>query len=152
MTMQPGWVPPGIDTGKANVARVYDWWLGGTHNFRADQDAARAMIAIEPNARGIARANRAFLGRAVRFLAAEAGIREEITGFFDGFSIVDPGLVWMPLWRPDHREGVPEHPERFWFLAGAGELGLRYRPPGAIPSCLPPVSLTENSLGGRSTI
>jgi SAM-dependent methyltransferase len=76
MTMQPGWVPPGIDTGEANSARVYDWWLGGEHNFRADQDAARAMIAIEPNARGIARANRAFLGRAVRFLAAEAGIRQ----------------------------------------------------------------------------
>ena len=75
MTMQPGWVPPDVDTGKANIARVYDWWLGGTHNFRADLDAARAMIAIEPNARGIARANRAFLGRAVRFLAAEAGIR-----------------------------------------------------------------------------
>jgi SAM-dependent methyltransferase len=76
MTMQPGWVPPGIDTGEANSARVYDWWLGGEHNFRADQDAARAMIAIEPKARGIARANRAFLGRAVRFLAAEAGIRQ----------------------------------------------------------------------------
>ena len=75
MTMQPGWVPPGIDTGKANSARVYDWWLGGDHNFRADQDAARAMIAVEPNARAIARANRAFLGRAVRFLA-EAGIRQ----------------------------------------------------------------------------
>ena len=277
MTMQPGWVPPGIDTGKANIARVYDWWLGGNHNFRADQDAARAMIAIEPNARGIARANRAFLGRAVRFLAAEAGIRqfldigsgiptennvhqvaqaaapgarvlyadvddvavahsrllldgtpdaaviqadlrepdkiladpdtqllldfsapvavllvavlhfladadnphqivarlrdalapgsylvvchacqddrleaataaesvyrsrvaaqgrartrEEIAGFFDGFTVIDPGLVWMPLWRPDRSEDVPEHPERFWFLAGAGELGLRYGPP-----------------------
>ena len=76
MTMQPGWVPSGIDTGKANIARVYDWWLGGDHNFRADQDAARAMIAVEPNARGIARANRAFLGRAVRFLAAEAGVRQ----------------------------------------------------------------------------
>ena len=76
MTMQPGWVPPDIDTGKANIARVYDWWLGGDHNFRADQDAARAMIAVEPNARAIARANRAFLGRAVRFLAAEAGIRQ----------------------------------------------------------------------------
>ena len=74
--MQPGWVPPGTDTGKANIARVYDWWLGGDHNFRADQDAARAMIAVEPNARGIARANRAFLGRAVRFLAVEAGIRQ----------------------------------------------------------------------------
>jgi len=76
MTMKPGWVPPGMDVGKANGARVYDWWLGGDHNFRADQDAARAMIAVEPNARAIARANRAFLGRAVRFLAVEAGIRQ----------------------------------------------------------------------------
>jgi SAM-dependent methyltransferase len=78
MTVEPGWVPPGIDTGRANIARVYDYWLGGSNNFRADQDAARAMIAIEPNIRGIARANRAFLGRAVRFLATEAGIRQFI--------------------------------------------------------------------------
>ena len=78
MTVEPGWVPPGIDTGKANIARVYDYWLGGSNNFRADQDAARAMIAIEPNIRAIARANRDFLGRAVRFLAAEAGIRQFI--------------------------------------------------------------------------
>jgi hypothetical protein len=76
MSEQPGWVPPGVDTEKANIARVYDYWLGGTHNFRADQDAARAMIAIEPNTRAIMRANRAFLGRAVRFLAVEAGIRQ----------------------------------------------------------------------------
>ncbi|HLI36866.1 MAG TPA: SAM-dependent methyltransferase [Streptosporangiaceae bacterium] len=76
MTVEPGWVPPGIDTDKANIARVYDYWLGGVHNFRADQDAARALIAVEPNVRAITRANRAFLGRAVRFLAAEAGIRQ----------------------------------------------------------------------------
>ena len=270
MTMQPGWVPPGIDTGKANVARVYDWWLGGDHNFRADQDAARAMIAVEPNARAIARANRAFLGRAVRFLAAEAGVRQfldigsgiptqnnvhqvaqdaapgarvvyadvddvavahsklildgsadaaviqadlrdpasiladpetqllldftrpiavllvavlhfipdadrpeqivatlrdalppgsylvvshacsdprpdllsafetvyknkvaaqgrartsaEITRFFDGFTLIDPGLVWVPQWRPDQPQDVPDHPEKYWFLAGVGQL------------------------------
>ena len=78
MTVEPGWVPPGIDTGKANIARVYDYWLGGSNNFRADQDAARAMIAIEPNIRAIARANRDFLGRAVRFLTTEAGIRQFI--------------------------------------------------------------------------
>jgi SAM-dependent methyltransferase len=78
MTVEPGWVPPGIDTAKANIARVYDYWLGGSNNFRADQDAARAMIAIEPNIRAIAHANRAFLGRAVRFLATEAGIRQFI--------------------------------------------------------------------------
>ena len=70
------WVPPGIDTTKASIARVYDWWLGGEHNFRVDQDAARAMIAVEPKARAIARAYRAFLIRAVRYLAGEAGIRQ----------------------------------------------------------------------------
>jgi len=269
MTMQPGWVPPGVDTGKANSARVYDWWLGGDHNFRADQDAARAMIAVEPNARAIARANRAFLGRAVRYLAG-AGIRQfldigsgiptqdnvhqvaaaadpgarvlyadvddvavahsklildgnanaaviqgdlrdpvriladpetqllldftrpialllvavlhfvadaedperlvatlrdalppgsylvvshacsdprpehmsqfenvyrakvasrgrsrtsaEIARFFQGFTLVDPGLVWLPQWKPDRPQDVPDDPEKYWFLAGVGRL------------------------------
>jgi hypothetical protein len=64
------WVPPGVDTKRANVARVYDYWLGGTHNFLADQDAGRALAAVEPRMRAIAQANRAFLGRAVRFLSA----------------------------------------------------------------------------------
>jgi SAM-dependent methyltransferase len=72
---QPDWVPPGIDTGRANAARVYDYWLGGSHNFRADQDAGRAMAALEPRVREITQANRAFLRRAVRFLAA-SGIRQ----------------------------------------------------------------------------
>jgi SAM-dependent methyltransferase len=72
---EPEWVPAGVDTRRANVARVYDYWLGGSHNFLPDQDLGRAMAAVEPNVRAIARANRAFLGRAVRFLAA-AGIRQ----------------------------------------------------------------------------
>ena len=265
MTVQPGWVPPGVDTGKANVARVYDYWLGGSHNFRADQDAARAMIAVDPNLRAAARANRAFLGRAVRFLA-QAGVRQfldigsgipagrnvhevaqdaapgsrvvyvdndevavahsslmlaadpdavviqadlreprkiladpqtrllidfslpvavllvavlhvipdsdnpaqiiaalrdamapgsylvlchacsdadpelaakhmavyptrvaassrlrtraEIAGLLDGFTLIDPGLVWMPQWRPDSPDDVPEDPGKYWGLVG----------------------------------
>jgi SAM-dependent methyltransferase len=76
MTVEPDWVPPGIDTTKANIARVYDYWLGGSHNFQADQDAARSVIAIDPNIQATMRANRAFLGRAVRFLAGQAGIRQ----------------------------------------------------------------------------
>ena len=76
MTVDPGWVPEGIDTSKANIARVYDYWLGGDHNFQADRDVARAAIALDPNIRAMMRANRAFLGRAVRFLAGEAGIRQ----------------------------------------------------------------------------
>jgi hypothetical protein len=75
MAGEPGWVPPEADTRRANPARVYDYLLGGSDNFLADQDVARALIAIEPNSRAIARANRAFLGRAVRYLAA-AGIRQ----------------------------------------------------------------------------
>jgi hypothetical protein len=62
------WVPPGVDTKRANVARVYDYWLGGTHNFLADQDAGRAIAAVEPRMRAIAQANRAFLRRAMRYL------------------------------------------------------------------------------------
>jgi SAM-dependent methyltransferase len=268
MTVQPGWVPPGTDTGKANIARVYDYWLGGSHNFRADQDAARALIALDPNLRSAMRANRAFLGRLVRFLAREAGIRQfldigsgipternvhevaqqaapgarvvyvdndevavahsrlilednpdatviqadlrepekilaapetqllidfsrpvalllvavlhfipdsddparilgtlrdalapgsylaichgcldanpgiasavrsayssrisaqasprtraEIVGLFEGFDLVEPGLVWLPEWRPDAPEDVPEEPWKYWALVGAG--------------------------------
>jgi S-adenosyl methyltransferase len=70
-----GWVPPGVDTGQANVARVYDYLLGGSHHFLADQDAGRALAAVEPEIRAIAWANRKFLGRAVRFLS-QAGIRQ----------------------------------------------------------------------------
>jgi SAM-dependent methyltransferase len=69
------WVPPGTDTRRANVARVYDYLLGGSHNFLADQDVARALAAVEPQVRAIAWANRKFLGRAVRFLS-QAGIRQ----------------------------------------------------------------------------
>jgi hypothetical protein len=270
MTVEPGWIPPDVDTSKANIARVYDYWLGGSHNFRVDQDAARSLTALEPNARAIMRANRAFLGRAVRFLADEAGIRQfldigsgipteqnvhevaqavapgsrvvyvdndevavahsrlmlqdnpnaaviqadlrepdkiladpetqllldfgrpvavllvavmhfipdaagpqqimatlrealvpgsylvichscrdakpelasvgaaaynrqvagqicprsraEIQRLFDGFTLVEPGLVWLPEWRPDAPEDVPENPSDFWGLVGVGRL------------------------------
>ena len=66
MAGQADWVPPGVDTRRANAARVYDYLLGGSHNFLADQDVGRAIAAVEPNARAIGRANRAFLGRAVQ--------------------------------------------------------------------------------------
>lgn len=76
MTTGPDWVPDEIDTTKASSARVYDYWLGGDHNFQADRDVARAAIAVDPNIRTATRAYRAFLIRAVRYLTAEAGIRQ----------------------------------------------------------------------------
>jgi hypothetical protein len=69
------WVYPGVDFERANVARVYDALLGGTHNFAVDQEVASTLAEIVPTVRDGARANRAFLGRAVRFLAG-AGIRQ----------------------------------------------------------------------------
>jgi len=260
------WVPAGVDTGKASIARVYDYWLGGTHNLQADRDAARALMALEPNAREITRANRQALARAVRYLAGtgisqfidigsgiptqgnvhevaqaavpgarvlyadvdpvavahsrailagnpgasaiQADLREpaailahpqaqrlidfsrpvgllliavlhfladddgpwqvvatlrdalapgshlvishalrggrmdadlaekayrqrvdarvslrsrpEIERFFDGFSMVDPGVVYLPQWRPDSAADVPDDPASIWWLAGAG--------------------------------
>jgi hypothetical protein len=262
MTDDLSWVPPGVDTKRANVARVYDYWLGGTHNFLADQDLARSIAAVVPAAREAARDNRAFLGRAVRFLAGN-GIRQfldigsgiptegnvheiasqaspgarvvyadndqvavahsrailtgssdadlrkpreilssaavrglidftqptglllnmvlhfiddaddpwqivatlrdaiapgsylvlghltdenmpkvahaaekvynrsvttnihlrsraDVARFFDGFDLVDPGLVYIPQWRPDSPDDVPEDPSKFWVLVGVG--------------------------------
>jgi hypothetical protein len=68
--------PAEIDTSVAHPARVYDYWLGGRTNFAADREAAEQVIAVQPGIRAGVRANRAFLGRAVRFLTAEAGIRQ----------------------------------------------------------------------------
>ena len=65
-----------LDTGVAHPARVYDYWLGGTDNFAADREAAERVLAAAPGLRYRVRANRAFLGRATRYLAAEAGLRQ----------------------------------------------------------------------------
>jgi len=67
---------PGLDTSVAHPARVYDYWLGGRDNFAADREAAERVLAVAPGLRYRVRANRAFLGRATRYLAAEAGIRQ----------------------------------------------------------------------------
>jgi hypothetical protein len=68
--------PAEIDTSVAHPARVYDYWLDGKTNFAADRKAAEEVIAVQPGIRAGVRANRAFLGRGVRFLAADAGIRQ----------------------------------------------------------------------------
>ena len=65
-----------IDTSVAHPARVYDYWLGGTANFAADREAAEQVLAVTPGLLFRVRANRAFLARAVRFLAGEAGLRQ----------------------------------------------------------------------------
>ena len=46
--------------------------------------------------------------------------RAEILRFFDGFDLVDPGLVYIPEWRPDSPSDVPDDPSKLWALVGAG--------------------------------
>ncbi|MEV0208739.1 SAM-dependent methyltransferase [Streptomyces sp. NPDC050788] len=263
-------IPPGTDPDKASVARMYDAMMGGQHNFAIDREALAAFTAIDPQVRTLARANRAFLGRAVRFLvdsgvrqfidlgsgiptqgnvhevaqAASPGARvvyvdndpvavahsaslladnpdadivdadirrpadilgspqvrklidfdrpvavlmitilhfispeenpagivtafrdalpdggwlalthatnqdrpdtadavgklyrsratspvtarshDEILGLFDGFELVDPGLVYVPLWRPDPDDHIPDNPSEYWVYAGVGRKG-----------------------------
>jgi hypothetical protein len=69
-------LPPGFDISVAHPARVYDYWLGGKDHCEPDRIAAEEVIAVRPTIVRDIRANRAFLGRAVRFLAGEAGIRQ----------------------------------------------------------------------------
>ena len=65
-----------FDTSVPHIARVYDYWLGGKDNFEADRAAAEQVIATFPDVLISVRAQRAFLGRAVHYLVAEAGIRQ----------------------------------------------------------------------------
>jgi O-methyltransferase involved in polyketide biosynthesis len=65
----------GFDTKRPNIARVYDYWLGGKDNFAADREMARTMTEVNPGIPVMARANRAFITAAVR-KAAGAGVRQ----------------------------------------------------------------------------
>jgi hypothetical protein len=65
-----------VDVRRAHSARVYDYWLGGKDNFAADRDAAEEAIGANPGIVEDARANRAFLARAVAVLAREHGVRQ----------------------------------------------------------------------------
>ncbi|MEU6719901.1 SAM-dependent methyltransferase [Nonomuraea sp. NPDC046802] len=66
---------PGFDPHTPSVARLYDYYLGGKDHFPADREAAERILKVAPEVRAAARANRAFLGRAVRYLG-EVGIRQ----------------------------------------------------------------------------
>lgn len=72
----PRELPPRFDIRVAHPPRVYDYWLGGKDHFKADRVVGEEVIAVRPTIIRDIRANRAFLGRAVRFLAGEAGMRQ----------------------------------------------------------------------------
>lgn len=72
---RPDWAPEGLDVDRPSAARIYDYLLGGFHNFEVDRQIARKTMESMPDVVTQALANRAFLHRSVRFLIG-AGIRQ----------------------------------------------------------------------------
>ncbi|MFD4670773.1 SAM-dependent methyltransferase [Lentzea sp. NPDC058450] len=75
MAETQNWVPLGIDTTVPSMARVYDYILGGAHNFAADRQVGSQIEKLVPGLPSVARLNRRFLGRAVNFLM-DQGVRQ----------------------------------------------------------------------------
>ncbi|MGW4116666.1 SAM-dependent methyltransferase [Actinosynnema sp. NPDC004786] len=69
------WVPDEVDTTVPSVARTYDYLLGGAHNLAVDRAMGDRMLEVLPGARDLVRLNRAFLRRAVTYLAGR-GVRQ----------------------------------------------------------------------------
>jgi SAM-dependent methyltransferase len=69
------WVPADIDTERPSPARVYDYVLGGSHNFAVDRQAAEQLLTVDPHTTLMAHANRAYLRRVVEYLV-NAGVRQ----------------------------------------------------------------------------
>ena len=127
--------PVDFDTSVAHIARVYDYWLGGKDNFAADREAGEEALQAYPDLVSSVRADRAFLARGVRYLAAEAGIRQFLdigTGiptannthevaqsvapgsrvvYVDNDPIVGPPTTWMPICA---------RPSRSWTMPAPG--------------------------------
>jgi SAM-dependent methyltransferase len=72
----PGSTPSGDQSARASIARVYDAALGGTDNYAIDRQVLDQVRAVAPEVNDLAWSNRRFLGRAVRFLADQGGIRQ----------------------------------------------------------------------------
>jgi SAM-dependent methyltransferase len=75
MVERPAWAPQGIDISVPSVSRIYDYYLGGSHNFEVDREAGRQAIEVFPGLPKIMQANRAFMRRAVRY-AVDQGVTQ----------------------------------------------------------------------------
>ncbi|MFC8224911.1 SAM-dependent methyltransferase [Streptomyces sp. NPDC057287] len=72
---RPAWAPQGIDISVPSVSRMYDFYLGGSHNFEVDREAARKAMEFMPGLPKVMQANRAFMRRAVHY-ATTAGVNQ----------------------------------------------------------------------------
>jgi S-adenosyl methyltransferase len=122
----PGPPPAAIDQTAPNAARIYDWLIGGKDNYDADRQAARRLLRAVPEARQAARDNRAYLGRAVRWLA-----RQGIDQFIDigsGLPSVSPVHETARKVRPDARVAYIDRPVAVMLVAVAHFLAADDHP------------------------
>ena len=75
MSQQTNWVPTSVDLEKASAARMYDYVLGGNHNFAVDRALVEELLKVQPDVKRAAIMNRAFMRRAVLFMI-DQGIRQ----------------------------------------------------------------------------
>jgi hypothetical protein len=75
VTDEQSWVPQSVDVSIPSPARLYDYMLGGAHNFAVDRQMGEKIELLMPHARTASRINRAFLGRVVRFMV-DQGVRQ----------------------------------------------------------------------------
>src|SRR5579859_3430012 len=126
--METGFALSQIDTTTPHPARMYDALLGGKDNYAADRQAARQVLKAAPEARDSARANRAFLQRAVRFLVGEAGIRQIIdigTGIPAAGNVHQVAGQIAPQTRVVYADNDPiVHVHANALLTGSGTTGI----------------------------
>src|ERR1022692_1701133 len=99
-----------IDESTPNIARIYDYWLGGTNNFEADRQAAEAIRVVRPDTAERALDNKKFLTRAVSY-AAGRGIRQfvDIGSGLPTSPVRDDSQA--PLWRSTHEAATGVVPD-----------------------------------------
>jgi hypothetical protein len=126
--MEPGWAASGIDTSKPHPARMYNAFLGGKDNYVADRAAVREILCTFPEVRVMATANRAFMQRAVRFLAEEAGIRQFVdigTGIPSAGNVHEVAGQAAPTTRVVYVDNDPiVHAHANALLTGSGSTAI----------------------------
>ena len=103
-------VPPEIDVSRPHPARMYDYFLGGKDNFAADRATAAKVLDSWGTVRTAVRENRAFLGRAVRYLTAEAGIAQFLdigTGLPSANNVHEVAQAINPATRVEYADNDP---------------------------------------------
>jgi S-adenosyl methyltransferase len=92
-------VPEGVDVTRPSIARIYDYLLFGKDNFAADRAAAEKLMQSRLDPRRLAEATTTYAGARMPFTLRSRG---QIMDLFEGFELIEPGLVSLPEWQPDH--------------------------------------------------